>query len=82
MYFVPRTATSRAGSNHQDRTPNSPRHQTKEGADGTLDGIVDGSRDSVLGHGPHVEAGKVKANEPFNKHNQPRLQNGKSKVEY
>ncbi len=76
------TPTSRSGSNHQDKKPKSPRHQTKEGADGTLDGIVDGSKDTVPSHGPHIEVGKVKSHEPFNKHNQPRLQNGKSKVEY
>lgn len=76
------TPTSKPGKNHQDWEPGSPRHQTKEGADGALDGIVDGSRDTVPGHGPHVEVGKVKANEPFNKHNQPRLRPGKSKVEY
>jgi hypothetical protein len=76
------TPTSRSGRNHQDRDPGSPRHQTKEGADGTLDGIVDGSRDTVPGHGPHIEAGKVKSNEPFNKYNQPRLRNEKSKAEY
>jgi len=76
------TPTSRSGSNHQDRAPGSPRHQTKPGADGALDGIVDGSRDRVAGHGPHIEVGRVKANEPFNKHNQPRLKNGKSKVDF
>jgi hypothetical protein len=43
---------------------------------------VDGSKDTVAGHGRHIEVGKVKANEPFNKYNQPRLKNGKSKVEY
>ncbi|WP_336366014.1 polymorphic toxin-type HINT domain-containing protein [Marinobacter sp. C2H3] len=76
------TPTSRPGKNHQNWEPGSPRHQTKEGADGALDGIVDGSGDRVEGHGPHMEVGKLKSREPFTKRNQPRLRSGKSKVDF
>jgi RHS repeat-associated protein len=75
------TPTSRPGTNQQG-TPGTPRHQIKEGSDGKPDGVVDGSNDTVAGHGPHIEAGDLKAHDPINRYGQPRLRNGKSKVEY
>jgi len=75
------TPTSIPGTNQQGK-PGTPRHQIKPGLDGKPDGVVDGSNDNVDGHGPHIEVGDLKSEEPINKYGQPRLKNGKSKVDY
>lgn len=75
---------SKPGQNTQARGPDQPRHQIKEGADGEPAGVVDGRKDTVNSDDHtkyHVEAGKTKE-EAVNKKGTPRLQNGKSKVEY
>jgi uncharacterized protein RhaS with RHS repeats len=75
------TPTSKPGQNQQGR-PGTPRHEIVEGAAGQSVGVVDGSNDTVEGHGDHVEVGDIKTEEPINKHDQPRIRKPKNQEDF